>query len=162
MACGPFVLKTFLDSTLFIKFWVFFSGMHLCLNFEAESETTKGTNFKLVCSIDQSSFTGQVISLLKDGSSKSTCDNANNCLPFDSDSGRYKYSSNASSVTVEISVANHLTDSGNWKCKLGVIKEQDYELVVKSKYKNKIYLLVNSDGSKLFFKTNDTMKSRVL
>lgn len=126
-------------------------GMHHCQNFEAESETIKGTNFKLVCSVDQSSFTGRVISLLKDGSTKSTCDNANNCLPFDSDSGRYQYFSNASSVTVEISAANHLTDSGSWKCKLGGTVEQDYELVVKTipTFKNFTQTIPDSNSSEL-------------
>lgn len=107
--------------------------MHDCFNFEAESETLKGINLKLVCSVDRPSDFTALITLLKDGISKSTCDNANNCVPPDSDSSRYQYFSNGTSVTVEITSLNHLADSGLWKCKLGQVQEKDYEFVVKSK-----------------------------
>lgn len=110
-----------------------FSGMHLCLNFEADSLTLKGTTVKLVCDVGQTDFT-TTVSLLKDGSSKSTCDNAYTCFPLSSDSGRYQYFSNVSSVTVEIPNLNHPTDSGIWKCKLGQREEMDYKLDVISKY----------------------------
>lgn len=111
---------------------MFISGLHHCLNFEADSETKKGSKVKLVCSIDPARFNAAV-SIFKDGSSKTTCGNSNNCLPQNSDSFHYKYFSNASAVTVEIQSLDHSLDSGIWKCKLGLIEEKDYDLVVKSK-----------------------------
>lgn len=106
--------------------------MHDCFNFKPELETVKGINLSLVCSFDRPSDFTAPISLLKDGISKSTCDNANNCVPPDSDSARYQYFSNDTSVTVEITSLN-LADSGFWKCRHGQIEEKAYELVVKSK-----------------------------
>lgn len=106
--------------------------MYFCLNFEANSETSKGNNVAVVCFIGQSSF-NSAVSILKDGSSKTICDNANNCNPASSDSNRYQYYSNISSVTVEISGLSHSTDSGIWKCQIGTIGKE-YKLVVNSKY----------------------------
>lgn len=110
----------------------FFSDMHLFLNLSADSETLKGETVKLVCSIDPLRF-NTFIFLSKDDISKTSCDNTNNCNPVLTDSGRYRYSSNSSSVAVEISSLNHTSDSGSWKCKLGTTEEQKYELLVLSK-----------------------------
>lgn len=105
--------------------------MHLCLNFTADSKTEKGNPTNIVCSIDPSNF-NTFISLLKDGSSKTSCDSANLCNPQNSDSGRYQYSSNSSSVTVKISNLTHLNDAGSWECRLGTTESAKYELVVKT------------------------------
>lgn len=107
--------------------------MHLCLNFNANSETVKGTSTEIVCSIDPSRFT-TFITLFKDTTSKTFCDNANLCSPQNSDSGRYQYSSNSSSVAVTISNLTHPYDAGSWECKLGNADNTMYELVVKSKF----------------------------
>lgn len=105
--------------------------MHLCLNFNANSETVKGTSTEIVCSIDPSRFT-TFITLFKDTTSKTFCDNANLCSPQNSDSGRYQYSSNSSSVAVTISNLTHPYDAGSWECKLGNADNTMYELVVKT------------------------------
>lgn len=115
--------------------------MHLCLNFNADSETVKGNSTKIVCSIDPSRFT-TFITILKDGTSKTLCDNANLCSPQNSDSGRYQYSSNSSSVAVTISNLTHSYDGGSWECKLGNTDNTMYELVVKSKFKYFTFLQI--------------------
>ncbi|XP_056008511.1 uncharacterized protein LOC130051172 [Ostrea edulis] len=112
-------------------FLFFHIGAFLCLEFKPDGDTVKGATVSLVCTIDPLSFTS-AISLTLDGSSKTSCDNANSCNPSNSDAGRYVYSSNSSAVTVTITSLSHTSDTGTWTCSIASSSPKEYALVVQT------------------------------
>ncbi|XP_056009275.1 uncharacterized protein LOC130051336 [Ostrea edulis] len=111
-------------------FLFFHIGAFLCLEFNPDGDTVKGATVSLVCTIAPSDFTSP-ISLTKDGSLKTSCDNTNLCNPPNSDAGRYVYSSNSSTVAVTITSLRHTTDTGNWTCSIAS-SSKEYTLVVQT------------------------------
>ncbi|XP_056009266.1 uncharacterized protein LOC125678922 isoform X2 [Ostrea edulis] len=112
-------------------FLFFHIGAFLCLEFNPDGDTVKGATVSLVCTIAPSDFTSP-ISLTKDGSLKTSCDNTNICNPSNSDAGRYVYSSNSSAVTVTITSLSHTSDTGTWTCSIASSSPKDYSLVVQT------------------------------